>query len=114
MSEQTTLTQRYLNRSAVKAHALKCSTELRAGKFERVGEEFFIGIQAQLESLVHTINGKFVSSHHKDLPVDGTVPDARFVSGEFMRRVESAINGAVVRAIQRAVESHPSVGKTLK
>ena len=105
------LTQRYINRSAVKAHALKCSTELRAGKFERVGEEFFVGVQAQLESLVHTINGKFVSSHHKDLPVDDSVS---YVSGEFVNRVRNALDNAVARAIQRAVESHPSVGKTLK
>lgn len=94
----------------MKAHALKCSAELRAGKFERVGDEFFVGIQAQLEGLVHTINGKFVSSHHKDLP-GGTVP---YVSGEFLARVRFALDAAVVRAIQRAVESHPSVGKTLK
>lgn len=105
------LTQRYLNRSAVKAHALKCSTELRAGKFERVGEEFFVNVQAQLESLVHTINGKFVSSHHKDLPADAGIA---YVSGEFMARVRNSLDNAVARAIQRAVESHPSVGKTLK
>lgn len=112
MNEQTeVINQRYLNRSAVKAHALKCSVELRAGKFERVSDDFFVGIQAQLEGLVHTINGKFVSSHHKDLPVDGLVP---YVSGEFMKRVRDALDRAVARAIQRAVESHPSVGKTLK
>lgn len=112
MSEQTTSpTLRYLNKSAVKAHAMRCSTELRAGKFERVGEEFFDGIQAQLEGLVHNINGKFVSSHHKDLPVDGLVP---YVSGQFIEKVREALDNAVARAIQRAVESHPSVGKTLK
>lgn len=105
------LTQRYINRSAVKQHALTCSAGLRAGKFERVGEEFYVGIQAQLESLVHTINGKFTSAYHVDLPPGEVM---RYVSGEFMKRVEGALNAAVSRAIQRAVESHPSVGKTLK
>lgn len=102
------LTDRMMNVKSVKAFALECSEKTRAGKFTRVGQEFLDEVETGLEVLVRTINGL--------QPVETTVEapeDMTFVSGQFMKKMQVAVNAAVARMIQTKVRRHPTVGKTL-
>lgn len=108
---ETLATQRYLNQSALKQHALRCSAELRAGKFERVGQSFLDEVQAEVECLVRHIDNKSREGHHNNLLDDAA---CGFVTGELQAKLRTVLDNAVARIIQRKVESHPSVGKTLQ
>src|SRR6185436_12117700 len=50
-----------INRSAVKAFALKVSKERRAGRFERVSKEFLDSVEANLEALIREIAQGYTS-----------------------------------------------------
>lgn len=102
---------RFLNESAIKSHALKCSAKLRAGTFERVGSDFIEAVQADAERLIKEIISKYQPPIHAVVPSE---PDQRFVTGAFIRQAEDILNAAVPRIIQARVQRHPSVGKTLK
>ncbi len=101
---------RYLNESAIKAHALKCSTQL-GKRFERVGSDFIEAVQADAERLIKVICGQYQPSIHELVLPEA---DQRFVTGAFVRKAEDILNAAVPRIIQARVQRHPSVGKTLK
>lgn len=105
----TVASMRYLNVSAIKTHALKCSQELRAGKFERVGQSFVNDVQAEAERLVREINSKFQPPVHPVVDSGGFA----FVTGAFMDRTQAILDAAVARIIQAKVQRHPSTGKTL-
>lgn len=102
---------RYLNESAIKEHALKCSQKLRAGLFHRVGQDFIEAVQADTERLIKDIISKYQPPIHD---VVLSEPDQRFVTGAFVRKAEEILNAAVPRIIQSRVQHHPSMGKTLK
>lgn len=108
---QQVATSRYLNISAVKKHALKCSIELRAGKFSRVGESFVDSVQAEVDRLLYHIHGQFNPSINNRVASDA---DASFITGAFMSRAKDAFENVVPRIIQARVQRHPSIGKTLK
>jgi hypothetical protein len=103
------MSERIINESAVREHALNCSNEIRAGRFERVGREFIDEVEADVEALIREINGKYQPAIHA--VVDSA--DALMVSGRYMEKMRSAIDKAVARLIQSKVQRHPSVGKTL-
>lgn len=99
-----------LNRSTVKAFALKVSKEKRAGKFTRVSEEFLISCEAQLESEIRAI-------------ITSTFPADEFVrpddEGTFLTRVarekmEERFEERALRIIHNKVLRHPTRGCTLK
>lgn len=101
---------RLFNRSAVKEHALKCSVAKRAGKFTRVGEEFFEELAGDVEALIREALVKaFIEPSDFVQPADG----ARFVTGDLLDRLGEAVNAALPRMIQRKVMRQPSVGVTL-
>lgn len=102
---------RYLNVSAIKTHALKCSKEIRAGYFERVGQSFVEEVQAETERILREINGKYQPPIHAVVaPEDGA---GNFVTGALVERAQEVLNACVHRIIQAKVQRHPSKGKTL-
>lgn len=101
--------KRYLNTSAIKSHALHCSEKLRAGKFERVGQAFLVEVETDVENLVRQIETKYPERTHPSISTD-----VNLVTGELIHRLQKALNAAVARLIQRKVESHPGIGKTLQ
>lgn len=100
---------RYLNVTNIKAHALKCSKSLRAGKFERVGQSFLDDVQAEAERLVREINSKFQPPVHPVVDPE----EAKFVTGAYVTKAQEILDAAVARIIQAKVQRHPSTGKTL-
>lgn len=99
--------QSIINRSAVKAYALKVSKERRAGKFTRVGESFLEQIEAQAESVIRQV---VVGE-----PVDIVQPedDRLFVTGAALDKFQAKFNERVRAIIQSKVVRHPTVGCTL-
>lgn len=115
MNEVTEVSnQRYLNVSAIKQHALKASDKIRGGKFERVGSEFITEVQIDVENLVRSIQIKYPSKVHADLVFAQVEDKPRFVTGELLEKIQTVLDDAIARLIQRKVESHPGVGKTLQ
>lgn len=99
---------RILNNSAVRAHALACSKQIKGGKFDRVSESFFVEIEAGLDEIVRSVNAKHPSKIHADI-----LTPTRFITDQLLGKFRPLLDRAVARIIQRAVESHPGVGKTL-
>ena len=98
---------RPLNESAIRAHALACSRDYRAGKFTRVGQDFMDEVHASVEALVRNIV-------NKDLTLHSVVPrDGDFVTGELLEKVKHAMNDLIGRMIQNKVQRQPTVGVTL-
>lgn len=101
---------RLFNRAAVKEHALKCSKEKRAGKFTRVGEDFFEEMEAGIEAIVREALAKaFID------PCDLVQPAvcAKFATGVLLERMGDALNAAIPRMIQKKVQRQPSCGCTI-
>lgn len=99
-----------MNRAAAKRHALKCSREHRAGKFNRVSEPYLLAVEADLDTLVRQIR------NFSPIPYgfQFTEPEAaNFVTGYLVDKIKDELNAAVARIIQRRVHRHPSLGKTL-
>jgi len=99
---------RYLNESAIRTHALKCSAAYRAGKFTRVGQDFLDEVSADVEALIREIRSKYQNQVHPVLPLETTC-----ITGALSDRVMHEINHAIGRIIQAKVQRQPSVGKTL-
>lgn len=102
---------RLFNRAATKLHALKCSELRRAGKFTRVGEDFFDEFEADVEAFVRDINNRHQTRTDFVAP-DDTI--TRLVTGELMDKVSEALNSMLARMIQNKVQAQPSCGCTLK
>jgi hypothetical protein len=99
-----------INRSAVKAYALKVSKERRAGLFQRVSKEFLDSVEANLEALIREIAQGYTSRER-------VVPDPEadwMINGRTLRCAEDKLNEAVERIVLAKVHGHPSIGKTLK
>ena len=99
---------RYLNESAIRSHALKCSETYRAGKFTRVGQDFLDEVSADVEALIREIRNKYQNQVHPVLPLENTC-----VTGNLCDRLAAEMNNAIGRLIQAKVQRQPSVGKTL-
>lgn len=108
MSETpNTKRQSVINRSSVKAYALKVSKERRAGKFLRVSEDFLTDVESSVESAIRGVKG-FAPEN----PV--SPEDNIFVTGEAMRKIKETLNERVRHIIAGKVMQHPSLGVTLK
>lgn len=102
-------TLRILNEAAVREHALRCSKEIRLGKFTRVGQDFLDEVRADVESLVRAIDqGAGVSQ--EDFLNPG---ELGFTTGALSDRVMEKWNLVIAKIIQRKVKRMPSVGVTL-
>lgn len=99
---------RYLNESAIREHALKCSAAYRANRFTRVGEEFITEVKADVEALIRNLRSKY-QTLHPALSVENTT----FITGQLSDRVMGEMNSMIGRLIQSKVQAQPSCGKTL-
>jgi hypothetical protein len=99
---------RYLNESAIHAHALDCSKTYRAGRFTRVGEPFLTEIKSDVEVLIRDLRNKYSTLHPAITPNNKS-----FITGVLLERLERELNSAIGRLIQNKVQRQPSIGKTL-
>lgn len=96
-----------INRSAVKAYALKVAKEKRP-KFKRVSAEFLDGVQASLEAVIRGLAKSGGDDVAPDTDADW------FVNGRTVRMAEEQLNIAVRAIVARRVHCQPSIGVTLK
>lgn len=96
-----------LNRSAVKKHALICSFARKGGRFTRVGEDFLIEVEVDVEALVRKalVTGYITEASVKT--------EDTFVTGALVDRLKEVLNTAVAQIIENKVARQPSVGCTL-
>jgi len=98
-----------LNRSTVKAYALKVSKEKRAGKFTRVSEEFLISCEAELEADIRRV----ISSVEDAAFIRPETP-ATFLTRVAREKMAERFEERALRIIHGKVMRHPSLGVTLK
>lgn len=109
---QTTATvdlasNRFLNETAIRQHALACSQQFRAGRFTRVGEDFINEVKADVEALIRGINRECVL--HPPLSHGSS-----FVTGALKERAAEVLENVIAAIIQNKVQRQPSIGQTLK
>lgn len=95
-----------LNRSSVKRFALNISAVHRAGKFTRVGSEFYLRCEARLESEIRGL-----VTNDIDAP---TQQGLSFITKLARNKVEERLETLARKIIYTEVIRHPSLGKTLK
>lgn len=100
MSEAT------MKRSHVKRYALAVSKAKRAGKFTRVGESFYIGVEAELESRIRQL----APLTEGFVPESGTVFTTKTSRAKIVEKFETM----AAQIIHGRVMRHPTVGVTLK
>jgi hypothetical protein len=106
---QEVATLRYLNESAVHAHALECSRRNRAGKFTRVSQDFQDEVRVDVEGIMRRIRNEYAVNHvHPKIETDLT-----FVTYAMLEKIRDDLNAAIASLIQGKVQRQPSVGKTL-
>lgn len=101
---------RYLNETAIRRHALRCSEKFRNGKFTLVRQEFIDEVKADVESLVRELRGRQLTRLHDPLEPD---ENTCCVTGALSDKVAFELNRLVCRMIQNKVQRQPSVGKSL-
>lgn len=101
---------RYLNESAIRDHALRCSAAFRAGKFTRVGQDFIDEVKADVEAWVRHLRNEVKTHMHQPLEPEA---NTSCVTGLLCDRVAQELNLLVCRIIQNKVQRQPSCGKTL-
>lgn len=101
---------RYLNETAIREHALRCSKNFRAGKFTRVGQDFLDEVKADVEAVIRGLRNQCPTRMHPPLKPD---ENTGCVTGLLCDRLMPEINDLVCRIIQNKVQRQPSVGKTL-
>lgn len=102
-------TMRFLNESAIRDHALRCSARFRANRFTRVGQDFLDEVSADVERLVRELRGRFPTFHEALEPDENT----SCVTGLLSDKVAKELNRAICRMIQNKTQKQPSCGKTL-
>jgi hypothetical protein len=100
-------TQSVINRSVVKAYALKVSAERRAGTFTRVSEDFLVAVEAQVEAAIRQLAPPVESPVHPD-------DDREFITGRALDGLRERLNARTRAIIQGKVRAHPTLGCTLK
>lgn len=103
-------TQSVINRSAVKKYALKVSKEKRAGKFERVSEDFLVSVEADLEAAIRQLSSTVDTSEMAKPDEDANW----FITGQALKNAEGRLNDLARIIIHRKVMKHPTLGCTLK
>lgn len=107
---ETITTARRVNRAAVRAHALRCSENLRAGKFTRVGEDFMDEVEADVEALIREIRNRWTTT----FDVVQLRENERVVTGQLLDKLQVELDNAIARLVQNKVQRQPSVGCTLR
>jgi len=102
------MNDRLLNESAIREHALRCSKELRAGRFTRVGEDFISEVKVDVEAIIRGLNEAAKTQLH-----DPLATELNFTTGALLERAQPILNGLISRIIQNKVQRQPSVGVTL-
>jgi hypothetical protein len=100
-----------INRAAVKRFALQCSKERRAGKFQRVSQEFLDRVEAEVESAIRKVNGNVNFGEVAGQPL--LCSDETFLTPSAVEDLTNRINQVTLRIVQAAVQQHPTKGKTL-
>lgn len=91
--------QRYLNKSAIKQHALNCAAKLRP-KFTRVGQDFIDEVEADVESFVRGLR----TDSMKDVAAAACIePTDDFLTGALIEKLKPILNRQVARIIQSKV-----------
>lgn len=103
-------TGRFLNESAIRAHALRCSGAFKGGRFTRVGQDFLDEISADVEMLVRNVRNQHPTKLFGPLEPD---ENTSCVTGALSAKVSVELNRLVCRLIQNKVQNQPSCGKTL-
>jgi hypothetical protein len=103
-------TMRYLNETAIRDHALRCSARFRANKFTRVGQDFIDEVKADAEAVIRSLRTMCPTKLHDPLEPD---KNNSCITGLFCDRVGAEFNRLVCRIIQNKVQRQPTVGKTL-
>jgi hypothetical protein len=101
---------RFLNESAIRAHALRCSEKFRGGRFNRVGQDFLDEVSADVEALVRNIRNQHPTQLYEPLE---PAENSSCLTGALLGKVGAALNGLVCRMIQEKVRRQPTCGKTL-
>ena len=101
---------RFLNETAIRDHALRCSARFKCNRFTRVGQDFLDEVSADVEALVRELRNKFPTRIFE--PLEPT-EEKGCVTGALSDRVMIELNRAICRLIQNKVASQPSCGKTL-
>jgi hypothetical protein len=105
--EPTTKKQSVINRSAVKAFALKVSKERRAGKFTRVSEEFLTQVEADVDANIRAVAGP-----EWEPAIDSG--GCMFITGLSVAKLRDRLNERAKTLVIQRVMRHPSLGCTLK
>ena len=106
MNEPTTRNITVLNRASVKRYALKVSADRRAGKFSRVGEEFFTRCEARLEAAIRGVIGP--DAEGRPMTSD------TFITSTAREKIDDRLEMAARQIVYSEVMKHPSLGVTLK
>jgi len=101
---------RFLNATAVRAHALRCSAKFKGSRFTRVGQDFLDEVEADVEALVRTLRVQSPTMTFSPLEPD---KKGGCVTGALRDKVAAELNRLVCRIIQNKTQRQPSVGKTL-
>jgi hypothetical protein len=101
---------RFLNESAIRDHALRCSVKFKCNRFTRVGQDFLDEVSADVEAMVREIRNKFPTRVFEPLEPGENIS---CVTGNLCDKIGVEINRAICRLIQLKVQSQPSCGKTL-
>lgn len=109
-TQSVTRAQSVINRSAVKAYALKVSKERKGGKFTRVGEDFLDAVEAQVESVIRGLTTFQGAESDVIFPDD----DREFITGAALEKFRERLNERTRTIVSGLVRRHPSIGCTLK
>jgi len=103
-------TGRFLNESAIREHALRCSARFKGNRFTRVGQDFLDEVSADVEALVRNVRNQSATGIYEPLePFENT----SCVTGALSAKVMGELNRLICRMIQNKVQRQPSCGKTL-
>lgn len=100
------MSERILNRTAVREYALHVSEKVRGGKFTRVGEDFIDAVEAEVSALIRRT--------YPAIPGDMPHVNDCFVTGDAMHKMRNALDNFVQAIVFAKVRRHPTVGVTLK
>jgi hypothetical protein len=101
---------RFLNETAIRDHALRCSARFKGNRFTRVGQDFLDEVQADVEMLVRNVRNQCTTTLHEPLEPD---ENTSCVTGALSDKVMTELNRLICRMIQNKVWKQPSCGKTL-
>lgn len=101
---------RFLNETAIRDHALRCSARFKGNRFTRVGQDFLDEVQADVEMLIRNVRNQQVTSLFPPLEPD---EKTSCVTGALSDKVMGELNRLICRMVQNKVQRQPSCGKTL-